>query len=240
MLKTLLVQNRHKATPQAIHTEGDETTIYIYEPIVSDDLTAEFYGGVSAQTLVPQIRAITGGTIHLRISSPGGDVFAAQTIVQAIRDTGAKVIAHVDGIAASAATVIATAADEIEMSDGGLFMIHNAWTFAIGNANDMMETAALLEKCDGIIASQYAGRSGRDVTEIKALMDAETWFTAQEALDGKFIDRIAEGKKAKASWDLSAYANAPKAQEPEEKTITQEHRERQIQRMSMLARVPLG
>lgn len=240
MLHNLLIKNRHRAQPRALAQDGDETTIYIYEPIVSDDLTAEFYGGVSAQSMVPQIRAIQGGTIHLRISSPGGDVFAAQAIVQAIRDTKAKVIAHIDGLAASAATVIATAADEVEMSDGGLYMIHNAWTFAIGNANDMMETAALLEKCDGIIASQYAKRTGKEIDAIKALMDAETWFTAEEAKEAGLIDSIAEGKKPSASWDLSAYANAPKAQEPEEKLITQEHRERQIQRLGMLARVPLG
>lgn len=252
-LLKLLVSNRRQAQPRAIETQGDETTLYIYDAIVSDDITAEWFGGVSAQTLVPQIRAIKGGTLHLRINSPGGDVFAAQAIVAAIRDTGAKVIAHVDGYAASAATVIATAADEIEMSDGSMYMIHCAWTLAYGNAGDMRECADLLDKIDGVIAGQYAKRSGQKADEMKALMDAETWFTAQEAVDAGLVDRVAgEAAQAKAAWDLSAYAKAPpkaadapmaapavKLQpEPETqaKTITNDHRDRQQQRLRLLNR----
>lgn len=238
MLNNLLIANRHKPVQRPVALDGDEATIYIYEPIVSDDLTAEFYGGVSAQSLVPQLRAITGGVIHLRLNSPGGDVFAAQAIVQAIRDTKAKVIAHIDGLAASAATVIANAADEVEMSDGSLYMIHNAWTFAIGNANDMMETAALLEKCDGIIASQYAKRTGKDIADIKTLMDAETWFNAEEAKEVGLIDRIAETVKAESKWNLSAYKNPPK-EEPTEEFVSNEHRDRQMQRIGMLARLQI-
>lgn len=238
MLNNLLIANRHKPVQRPVAINGDEATIYIYEPIVSDDLTAEFYGGVSAQSLVPQLRGITGGTIHLRLNSPGGDVFAAQAIVQAIRDTQAKVIAHIDGLAASAATVIANAADEVEMSDGGLYMIHNAWTFAIGNANDMMETAALLEKCDGIIASQYAKRTGKEIDAIKALMDAETWFNAEEAKEAGLIDRVAESERPQAKWNISAYKNPPK-EEPKSEFVTNEHRERQLQRIGMLARLQI-
>lgn len=228
-----LLANNRRVIKQGANV--DENTIYIYEPIVSDDLEAQLFGGISAQSLVPHIRNMQTDTIHLRINSPGGDVFAAQAVVQAIRETKAKVVAHIEGLAASAATVIANSADEIEMSDGSLYMIHNSWGFVIGNANDMTETAALLEKCDGIIAGQYAKRTGREIDDIKALMDAETWFTAEEAKEGGFIDRVAEGAKAKASWDLSAYANAPK-----DNSITNEHRERQLQRLSMLVRVPLG
>lgn len=247
----LLASNRRQAQPRAIETQGDESTLYIYDAIVSDDDTANWCGGVSAQSLVPQIRAISGGTLHLRINSPGGDVFAAQAIVAAIRDTGANVIAHIDGFAASAATVIATAADEIEMSDGSMYMIHCAWSVAYGNASDMLETASLLDKVDGVIAGQYAKRSGQTPEAIKALMDAETWFTAQEAVDAGMVDRItAEAPKAKAQWDFSAYAKAPKQATqqatqqapqpnpaPEPATITNEHRERQQQRLRMLARI---
>lgn len=241
-LLKLLASNRRQEKPRALETQGDETTIYIYDAIVSDDISAEWFGGVSAQSLVPQIRAIKGGTLHLRINSPGGDVFAAQAIVAAIRDTGAKVIAHIDGYAASAATVIATAADEIEMSDGAMYMIHCAWTVAYGNASDLLETAALLEKVDGVIASQYAKRSGQTPEAIKALMDAESWFTAQEAVDAGLVDRVAlDAPKAKAQWDLSAYAKAPKqTPEPEPKSITNEHRERQQQRLKMLNRLTIS
>ena len=229
-LMKLLSSNRRQAQPRALQTIGDETTIYLYDAIVSDDLTAEFVGGVSAQALVPQIRAIKSGVIQLRINSPGGDVFAAQAIVAAIRDTGAKVIAHVDGFAASAATVIATAADEIQISDGALYMIHCAWTMAYGNAADIRETAQLLDKCDSVISSQYAARSGKTPAEMLALMAAETWFTADEAVAAGLADKVTASVKASA-WDLSAYSRAPQAAAPA--AITDDHRERQQQRIRL-------
>jgi ATP-dependent protease ClpP protease subunit len=245
-LTKLLASNktRPERLPQSrivAKDNGSETEIYIYDAIVADDETAYWWGGVSAETLVPAIRDIKGGTIHLRINSPGGDVFAAQTICQAIRDTGAKVIAHVDGYAASAATVIATAADEVEISDGGFFMIHNAWTWAMGNANDLTATATLLSKIDGTLAALYAKKSGMAVDDVRAAMDAETWYTAEEAVAAGLVDRIAPGKKADASWNMSAYARAPKVKpaEPEQvdPAATEEHRARQQQRISMLARL---
>lgn len=241
-LTKLLASNkkRPERLPQSkIVAKDDETDIYIYDAIVADEDTAYWWGGVSAEALVPAIRAIKGGTIHLRINSPGGDVFAAQAICQAIRDTGAKVIAHVDGYAASAATVIATAADEVEISDGGFYMIHNAWTWAMGNANDLTATAALLSKIDGSLAAQYAKKSGMAVDDVRAAMDAETWYTADEAVAAGLIDRVTAGKKVEASWDLSAYSKAPKAPEaaPADDLVTEEHRARQQQRISMLSRL---
>lgn len=238
----LLASNRRQVQLRAIETQGDESTLYIYDAIVSDDITAEWCGGVSAQTLVPQIRAIKSGTLHIRLNSPGGDAFAAQAIVAAIHDTGAKVIAHVDGYAASAATIIATAADEIVMVEGGLYMIHCAQTFTMGNQFDLQKTVDLLAKCDGVIAGQYAKRSGKTPEEVMTLMQAETWFTAQEAVDAGFINSIAaDAPKVKASWDLSAYAKAPtQTPEPAAKpvnTITPEHRDRQQQRLRLANRL---
>ena len=226
-------KNRPERLPQSrIVAQGDETEIYIYDAIVADDETAYWWGGVSAETLVPAIRDIKSGTVRLRINSPGGDVFAAQAICQAIRDTGARVIAHVDGYAASAATVIA---------EGGFYMIHNAWTWAMGNANDLTATAALLTKIDGSLAAQYAKKSGMAVDDVRAAMDAETWYTAEEAVAAGLIDRVAAGKKAEAAWNMSAYAKAPKVAPPEpeqpDPVATAEHRARQQQRISMLARL---
>lgn len=236
-LLKLLANNRGFGTKQkALVTAGDETTIYLYDSIVSDDATADWWGGVSAQTLVPQIREIKGGTINLRINSPGGDVFAAQAICQAIRDTSAKVIAHIDGYAASAATVVATSADEIKISEGGMYMIHCGWTFALGNANEMRATADLLDKVDQTICSQYAKKTNKSMDEVLALMQAETWFTAQDAVDSGFVDSISVSPKVKASWDLSAYANAPVENNIVEDCITEDHRARQLQRIGMLSR----
>jgi ATP-dependent protease ClpP protease subunit len=234
-LLQLLAKNKGRAAPRAMVVAGDETTIYLYDSIVSDDITAEWWGGVSAQSLVPQIRAIKGGTVHLRINSPGGDVFAAQAICQAIRDTTAHVIAHIDGFAASAATVIATAADEIQISEGGMYMVHCGWTFAMGNAIEMRSTADLLDKVDATIVGQYARKTGMTPEAVLAIMQAETWYTAQEAVDAKFIDSISESPKVKSAWDLSAYANAPAPAAPEiDNSATEDHRAIQQRRIAML------
>lgn len=245
-LTKLLASNkkRPERLPQSkIVAEDGETTIYLYDSIVSDEDTAYWWGGVSAEKLVPLIREVRSGVIHLRINSPGGDVFAAQAICQAIRDTGAKVIAHIDGYAASAATVVAVAADEVEIAEGGFYMIHNSWTWAMGNTNDLTATAALLSKVDGSLAAQYAKKSGMSLEDVRAAMDAETWYTADEAVAAGLVDRLAEGSKAEASWNMSAYAKAPKPAapaEPPDPAATAEHRARQQQRISMLARLQVS
>ncbi len=189
---------------------------------------------------MPQIRAIRGGVLRLHINSPGGDVFAGQAIAQAVRDTGAQVIAQIDGLAASAATLPAMAADRVEIAEGGFFMIHNAWTLAIGNANELLATAALLEKIDGTIACVYAKRSQLPAEQVRQMMDAETWFTAQEAIDAGLVDTVSSIRAAKPQWNLSAYAHAPEeviALSTESDTKFNEHRDRQRQRLALLARL---
>jgi ATP-dependent protease ClpP protease subunit len=211
----LLKDNRAAAGRRAevVKAEGDEATIYLYDAIVSDEQTAEYWGGVAAQSMVPMLAAIDSPTIHMRINSPGGDVFAAQAIAQAMRESKAKIIAHVDGVAASAASVIMSAADEVEIAPGGFVMVHQAWTIAMGNATDMVEVASMLEKIDDSIAAQYAVKAGGDKKKWAEYMTAETWFSAQEAVDAGLADRIADGNRADASlWNLDAYDNAPKPQ----------------------------
>src|SRR5690606_22947815 len=97
--------------------------------------------------------ALDADTIHLRIDSPGGDVFAARAMMTAISQHRATVIAHVDGLAASAATGICMACDEVEITQGAGFMIHNAWTIAIGNKTDLAKTVELLGKIDAGLAN---------------------------------------------------------------------------------------
>lgn len=211
-LHKLLADNKGRGQFRAEAT-ADEATIYLYDTIVSDADTAAWYGGVDPLTFAKALAGIDAPIIHLRINSPGGDVFAAQAMAQALREHNAKVIAHIDGYAASAATEVAVAADEVIMAPGAMYMIHNAWTIAIGNKNDLIDTAALLEKVDTTLAEAYAQRSGADIQQVRDWMDAETWFSAQEAVDAGFADSVAEPKnKASAStkWDLSAYTHAPK------------------------------
>jgi len=246
-LLELLARNRARGVPggrpfgdAVVASSGTSVVVYLYDAIVATKVDAEWFGGVSAEELVPLLRGLDASQIDLRINSPGGDVFAAQAIAQALRDSKARVIAHVDGIAASAATIVATAADEIEIAVGALYMVHRGWTIAMGNANDMLEVADLLDKVDGTMAAQYAKRTGGTVDEMLAVMDAETWMTAQEAVDGKFVDRVAQDQESvDGSWDLSAYNRAPaRADAPAQSLESEEHRDRRQQRMRVLATPP--
>lgn len=190
--------------PQPIKdAKTDEETIYLYDTIGM--------WGVDAEKFVRDITGSKAKTIHLRINSPGGSVFDARAMETAIAQSKANTIAHIDGMAASAATYIAMAADEVEISEGGFFMIHNAMSMVMGNKDDMLQEAALLEKIDDSISKTYQRRTGKDEAEVKAWMNSETWFTADEALESGFVDRVFKGDKPENKFDLSKfnYRNIP-------------------------------
>lgn len=216
-LMKLLIDNRKKGffKSEAVvnASNQDEATIYLYDMIVSDDLTAEWYGGVSPQAFVKALANVTAKTIHLRINSPGGDVFAARSIEQALREHPSNIVAHIDGVAASAASFLAMAADEIVMNEGAFLMIHKASTLAYGNSDSLLETANLLHKIDESLINTYAKRSGKGIEDIAQWMSDETWFSAEEAITQGFADRIHDGSApVKNEWDMSAYKNSPIAQ----------------------------
>lgn len=202
---------RNNANRGEFRAEGN--TIYLYDVIVSSKEEAEWFGGVDAESFVTTLKNMTGD-VSLRINSPGGDVFAARAMAQAIREHDGKVTAHVDGYAASAASFVTSVADETVMGPGSMLMIHKAWSLALGNSDDMMATASLLEKIDGTIVETYeAAAKSRDKepANFADLMAAETWLTGAEAIELGLADAIAESApKAKAKWDFSAYNNAPK------------------------------
>lgn len=188
-----------------------DATLYIYDVI-------DAYWGIGAKEVAQAIAGLAAGvTLHLRINSPGGDVFEAEAIATAIRQHAGKTVAHIDGLAASAATRVASAAQEVEIASGGFYMIHNAWSFALGNKHDMTATAALLDKVDATIIADYARRTGATPEQIAAWMDAETWFTAQEAVDNKFADRLVEPSESKTGnttarqFNLAAFDKTPQA-----------------------------
>lgn len=155
-------------------------------------------------------------------------MFDGRAMAQTLREYPGNVIAHVDGVAASAATFLCCAADTVSMAKGSMLMIHNAWTIAAGNADDLLQSAALLEKIDGQIANDYAAKAGVTPEQARAWMDAETWFTESEAVESKLANEIAGdgGEKALAAWDMRAYAKAPKvenaAQEAPEPEVVKE------------------
>ena len=182
-----------------------EATMYIYDVIDS-------YWGVSAKTVIADIaEAGDAATLHIRINSPGGDVFESRAIIEAIKRFAGKTIAHIDSLAASAATSIALACNEVEISDGGFFMIHNASGMAWGDKADMRKTADLLEKVEGSIIAEYAAETGQTVEQIVAWMEAETWFDAAEAIAAGFVDRLQSTAKVGNTWNLAAFAKAPVA-----------------------------
>jgi ATP-dependent Clp protease protease subunit len=196
---------------------ADAATVYLYDAIVNTADEAAYFGGVDPKSFIDAIKAIDAPVINLRINCPGGSVFAGRAMEQALREHPSKVIAHVDGYSASAASFLMMAADEIVMASGAMVMIHNAWSMAFGNASELRQTADLLEKIDGTLISTYAARTLQDPKQIQDWMAAETWFTATEAVAAGFADKVAE-TKAKAQWDMSAYAKAV-AIEPEPEPI---------------------
>lgn len=203
-LLRLIVDNKAgKPRPFNFARNGDTASIYIYDVISAD-------WGVSALSVIEALnQAGDAQTLNIHINSPGGDVFEGRAIMAAISAYRGKTVAKIDSLCASAATSIALACNEIEMSDGAFFMIHNASGMAWGDKTALRETANVLEKIEGAIVNDYTSRTGKDEQEIRDLMQAETWFTAQEAFEFGFIDRIADKSPAKNTWNLSAFVNAP-------------------------------
>jgi ATP-dependent Clp protease protease subunit len=232
-LLNLAQDNRGKGSGLRSEATGaDTTTVYVYDVI-------DGFWGVSASDFAREIAAITTPNVLLRINSPGGDVFEARAMMTAIGDHPANFIAKVDGLAASAATALTLACDSVEIAEGGFYMIHQAWTFAMGNADDLAATAALLRKIDDVLVDGYANKSGKGADEVLALMKAETWFTAQEAVDAGFVDKVAEptGKKAQARlFNLAVYDNAPSALHEIVPPIDEAARVRSLARLGLYER----
>lgn len=188
-------------------------TIELYDMIVSSEVEASLFGGVSLEGFARALRGMSG-QVHLRINSPGGDVFAGIGVAQLMREYDGEIVAHVDGYAASAASIVAIAASKVVMAPASMMMIHKAWTWGIGNADDLMATAELLEKIDGQLAASYAARGSKDAAAFTTMIAAETWLTPQEAIDCGLADEMAGDKdkteaNARARWDVSAFEHAP-------------------------------
>ena len=207
--------NLYRANARRGQFRAQGNTLFVYDVIVGSDADAEWFGGVSPEAFTRALRAMTG-PVSVRINSPGGDVFAGRAMAQAMREYPGEVTAHVDGVAASAASLLAVTPARCVMAPGSMLMIHQAWTIGLGNAGDFRQTADLLTKIDVTIADDYAAKSGRPAEDFSALMAAETWFTPAEAIAMGLADEIAADPRAaareagvEARWDLSAYSHAP-------------------------------
>lgn len=193
-----------------LRAESKDDGEHIYMMDVIDS-----YWGVSAKMLIEAMSPHAGKTIHLHINSPGGDVFESIAMASAIAAHDGDVITHIDGVAASAATRVALAAREVRIADSGMLMIHNAWTITLGDKSDHAARIELLDKIDVAIAADYTRKTGKPLDQIVDWMNAETWFTAEEAKEHGFVDQVFTTTKANKNkaWDLSAYQNAPKPKE---------------------------
>lgn len=210
MLKMLLA-NKGRGDFRA---EGN--TLWLYDAIAGDDDEAMWMGGISPRQFIAAL-AETTGPVTLRINSPGGSVFGAQAMIAAMRAHPQPITAQIDSLAASAASVIAAECAECVMVAGSEMMIHKAWGMTVGNADDHTQLAGVLAKIDGQIAWTYARRAGdEDMDKYMALMAAETWMTADEAVAAGLADRVnrESTQRPSAKWDLSAFA-VPARAEPE-------------------------
>ncbi len=166
--------------------------------------------GVSAKAFIAEMGALDTGTdLELRLNSPGGSVFDAVAIYNALQRHDGKVTVTIDGIAASAASYIAMAGDEIVMPENAFLMIHDPSGLVMGTAGDMRDMAEALDKIGGSLIKGYAAKSGKSDDEIATLMAAETWFDAEDAVEAGFADRIAEPVRIAARFDIASFRNAP-------------------------------
>lgn len=174
--------------------------------------------GISAKEFAAVLDDLPDDTteIRLHISSPGGEVWDGLAILNSLRQHPARVVTIVDGIAASAASVVAMAGDEVLVAPGSEFMVHAAWGLCVGNATDMAKMTDTLQHESDNLAGIYAAKAGGTVEDWRAVMTAETWYTADEAVAAGLADRVlavegasaADGQKAKARFDLSVFAYA--------------------------------
>jgi ATP-dependent protease ClpP protease subunit len=186
----------------AIRARGTGAEVVIYDEIGAY--------GVSAKGFLAELGALPEGTpVDLRLNSPGGSVFDAVAIHNALKRHAGPVTVWIDGIAASAASYIAMAGDEIVMPENAFLMIHDPAGLVMGTAEDMRAMAEALDKVKGSLVSGYAAKSGRTPEEVSALMAAETWFDAGDAVAQGFADRLIEPVRIAARFDIGRFRNAP-------------------------------
>lgn len=166
----------------------EEASITIYDAI-GESWDGQ---GFTAKRMSAALRNIGARPVSVYVNSPGGDFFEGVAMYNMLREHKAKITVRVMGLAASAASVIAMAGDEILMGDGAFLMVHNAWAVAIGNRHDMADASARLAPFDDAMAEVYAARTGLSKAETSALMDKETWIGAAQAVEDGFATGLIE------------------------------------------------
>lgn len=190
-----------------VNKTSDETAeVFLYGDI------GGWMDGIGAEEFAKEVAALDVGAIEVRLNSGGGSVFEGMAMYNALNRHPAKVIINVDGIAASIASVIAMAGDEIKIAEGSRIMIHKPWSGVIGDADTMRKEADVLDSLESGIVDIYHARTERSRDHLAQWIAAETWFNPEEAIDAGFADEIVPAKKkpkAARSNILALYAHTP-------------------------------
>lgn len=176
-----------------------------------DVIGPEWAGMINEASILQALRDMGGRDIDIRINSPGGDVTAASAIYNAIQRYSGFVTTHVEALAASAASYVMLAGDAVIAAENSMIMIHSPWTMVTGNANDLRATAEVLDKFEVGMVAMYEKKTKKPRDEIKAKLDAETWMTAQEALDWGLVDSLASETQEEAIVPQGMFQNTPAA-----------------------------
>ncbi len=157
--------------------------VYIYEEI-------DPFWGLGAKQFADELNALDANEIDLHINSRGGSVFEGHAIYNTVRDHKATVTTHIDGVAASIASAIALAGDKVVIARNAMFMIHEPFAMTIGGSKDLRKTADVLDKLRDTISKIYVAKSGSEPEEVDAAMAAESWYTAEEAMEAGYADEL--------------------------------------------------
>jgi len=170
--------------------------------------------GITASALAPVLSSLADReVINLHINSPGGSVFDGVAIYNMLLSHNADIHVFVDGLAASIASLIAMAGDQIHMAENAMMMVHNPWAIVAGNAKELRKQADVMDQIQQTLVTTYVSRTGQKTEDVQQLMDAETWLTAARAKELGFATHVDEAQKIAAKWDpacFSAYHNTPK------------------------------
>lgn len=187
---------------------GTRGEIYIYE-----DIGEGWFGGLTAKAFSDTMKELGNvAALDIYINSPGGSVFDGVAIYNQIKRFAGEKIVHIDGIAASIASIIAMAGDEIRIAANGMIMIHDPWGMAIGTADDMRKMSDSMDKIRETLLTTYVAKTGRTDKEISDWMTDETWMNAEESVKYGFASKITEEKAVKAEFTmLSKFNKVPDA-----------------------------
>jgi len=194
-----LNENKSWYSMPTIEAKGKSTDIHIYDEIGVH--------GITAKSFLEDLRGLKGKDVVVHINSTGGDVFQGQAIYTALKNYSGKVTVKIEGLAASMATIIALAADKVEMTSNSLFMIHSPMCNVFGNKAAMRKQVNALEKVETTMLSVYTAKTNISEDEIEQMMARETWLSAHEALELGFVDEVLGSVKVVARYDLNGFEN---------------------------------